>query len=101
MKKEKLNFEQITDILYAKYDKYDFEHLEDEFDEDLGKIEMVNQEGGEGKGEYYEIVNHFIDYDVYIKLIGWYSSYDGVDFSGNDYEEVIPKQKTITVYESI
>ena len=67
----------------------------------LGTIKEVDQYGGEGMGDTWYSVKHFVNYDTYVKINGFYSSYDGVDF-GN-YEQcmriVTPKEKTITVYE--
>lgn len=64
----------------------------------LGKIKEIEQKGGEDQGSEWHIVLYFVDHDVYIKVNGYYSSYDGVDF--DDYgKEVRPKEKTITVYE--
>lgn len=63
--------------------------------------EEVEQYGGEGKGEEWYSVKYFPDYDVYIRVDGFYQSYSGTDF----YEgwgccsEVKKIQKTITVYE--
>jgi hypothetical protein len=65
----------------------------------LGEIEEVDQVGGEGEGEYWHSVKHFKDHDVYIKTIGFYSSYNGTDFYEGYGEEVKPQQKTITVFQ--
>lgn len=75
----------------------------EEFNENelgLGKIVNVDVYGGEGKGDTWYRVFHFVDHDVYLKVNGWYSSYEGVDLSGewNCVKEVKPTEKTITVY---
>lgn len=55
-----------------------------------------------GEGSNWFSVKHFIDHDVYIKVSGFYTSYNGCDFDGwEDCSEVFPQQKTITVYEKI
>lgn len=60
----------------------------------------VEQYGGEGKGDTWYSVKYFKDYDVYLRINGWYQSHNGTDFNGwEDVEEVRPQQKTITVYE--
>jgi len=60
----------------------------------------IEQVGGEGEGDHWHSVKYFKDHDVYIKVIGFYSSYHGTDFSGYDCcYNVAPKEKTITVYE--
>ena len=58
----------------------------------------VAQKGGEGEGESWYTVKHFVDHDIFIKLNGFYTSYDGTDFDGYDYKEVLPHQEVITVY---
>lgn len=61
----------------------------------------VEQYGGEDQGSTWYSVKYFPDHDVYIRVDGYYSSYNGTDFNGwdGDCKEVRPKQKTITVYE--
>lgn len=68
---------------------------------ELGDIEEIARYGGEGQGETWYSVKHFKDHDVYIRVDGFYSSYNGTDFNGGwgDCSEVRPQQKTITVYE--
>lgn len=70
----------------------------------LGKVQQIYQEGGSDQGSRWESVMHFIDQNVYIKVCGYYSSYEGVDFGSDLWDstvffEVFPKQKTITIYE--
>ena len=65
----------------------------------LGKVVEVHHKGGSGQGEMWELVLHFVDHNVYIKLEGYYSSYDGKDFSGDELFEVFPKDKMVTFYE--
>jgi hypothetical protein len=100
---EKLTYEQILEVLKSKlkeveefaYEDYDKEEL------GLGEIEEVDKYGGEGKGETWYSVKHFVDHNVYIRVDGYYTSYEGTSF----YDEwdccrnVKPEQKTITVYE--
>lgn len=100
---EKLTFEQIMAVLKEKidgvsefaYEDYKKEELE------LGEIEEVDHYGGEDCGSTWYSVQHFKDHDVYIRVDGYYSSYEGTDFyDGWDCcKEVKPQQKTITVYE--
>ena len=65
----------------------------------LGKIVEVDSYGGEGQGETWYSVKHFVDHDVYIRIDGVYSSYEGVEFHDGYGKEVFPQQRTITVYE--
>ncbi len=62
----------------------------------LGKFECVEQYGGEGEGDTYYSVYHFIDHDVYIRFDGWYASHYGSEYK--EMFEVRPVEKTITVY---
>lgn len=65
----------------------------------LGTIAVVNSVGDkEGGGEYSEIVYNFVDYGVYLKITGFYSSYNGTDWN-DDWTEVFPQEKMTTVYE--
>lgn len=70
----------------------------------LGPVSEVDQYGGEDKGSTWYSVQHFTDHDVYIKVSGYYSSYEGTEFYGGFDEccsEVKPVQKTVTVFDKI
>ena len=99
---EKLIYGQIMEVLQDKIDSVD-EFAYEDYDKEelgLGEIKEVAQRGGEGEGEVWYSVKHFVDHDVYIKVDGWYSSYHGTDFDGwSSCREVRPEQKVITVYE--
>lgn len=100
---EKMTFEQIMAVLKEKIGTVDDFAYED-FDKDelnLGHIELVDEYGGEDQGSTWYVVYHFVDHDVYIKVDGYYSSYEGTDFYNGwgCCSEVKPKEKTITVYE--
>ena len=75
-------------------DDWDSERLDPIF----GKSTEVDSHGGEGSGEEYWTVRYFEEHDVYVRLEGYYSSYEGTNFDDDDYEHVYPHQKTITVY---
>ncbi len=66
----------------------------------LGKVVEVKQVGGEGEGETWYSVKHFVDHNVYLRIDGFYASYNGTDFNDGYGYEVKPTQKTITVYEN-
>ncbi len=73
---------------------------EDLDEEVFGKCDIIDEEGGhEGGGEYAHRVRFFEDHNVYIKLEGYYSSYNGTDFYDYDYEEVKPVERMVTFYE--
>lgn len=99
-----MNFEEIKnkleDLGITKddfaYQSFSGQELKDQF----GEVIEVLKEGGEGKGESWSVVRHFVDHNVYIRLDGFYTSYDGTDFGEDELVEVFPKEKTITVYES-
>lgn len=89
---------------YGSIQRFDNLYNEEEYDKlGLGKIvEMEDgSKGGSDRGSDYRRVFHFVDHNVYLEISGFYSSYDGVDFSG-DWEdcskEVRPYQEMITVY---
>lgn len=63
----------------------------------FGKLWEVNHEGGEGQGEYAEVI-FTVDGRRFFRKTGSYYSYDGYWWDG-PFREVFPKQKTITVYE--
>lgn len=67
----------------------------------LGVVKQVAGYGGEGKGEDWWKVYYFEDHNVYIKVDGWYQSYNGVEFyeGWDSCKNVSPKEKTIVIYE--
>jgi len=90
---KKLTFNEIVSILRENISVSDFGY--DDFSSEdlgLGTIKEVDSYGGEDQGTDWYTVKHFVDHDVYIRLEGYYSSYEGTDFSGNDYEEVFPTE---------
>lgn len=108
MSQSKLTFEQIINQLqFLGVEIEDFA-LEDVRKEcTLGEHlvfmdwQEVCQYGGEGQGDMWYSVKYFPYHDVYIRVDGYYSSYEGVDFEdwADSCKEVKPKEKTITVYE--
>lgn len=116
---EKLDYKQIMSVLQEELDgvsdfaygefgehkfpeaKYNTPEYKEMTHEKLGDFEEVVQHGGEDQGSEWYVVFYFKDHDVYIRCDGYYSSYNGTDFDdGWDCcSQVIPTQKTITVYE--
>lgn len=116
---KKLQFEEIIEILKTKLDdeafddgeeyEYSIERFNNIYSKqkynELGLGPIVKKpegsKGGSGQGSDYKRIYHFVDHDVYVEISGFYSSYEGVDFSG-DWEEcskeVRPYQEMITVY---
>lgn len=96
---KKLTFDEII----AKCKELDFSKSDygyGKFDKNIfGEVKQVYSQGGEGKGENWERVYHFIDHNVYLSMCGYYQSYNGVEFYDYEPTEVKPKQKIITVYE--
>ena len=119
MQIEKLNFDQIKGILESElfyennFSPEDFMHDEyysniDEIEEEgefkeeyrkLGRIETVEHFGGEGCGDDYYNVCHFVDHDVYIQFQGWYASHVGSEYQ--DMFEVKPEQVTKIEYNRV
>lgn len=80
----------------------EYEIAKNKFREQLGlNWKEVDQYGGEGQGDTWYSVKYFSEHDVYIKVEGYYQSYNGTEFyDGWDCcSEVKPTQKIITVYE--
>lgn len=79
------------------------EDLEDTIKVETGEWKEINQYGGEGQGDTWYSIKHFPKHNVYIKVSGYYSSYNGTDFGNwkNSCKGVIPVQKTIIDYEVI
>jgi len=93
LKQLQLEYSQSIKDYYEARDKEYIDSL------GLGKIVEVDQYGGEGMGDEWYSVKHFVDHDIYIKTTGFYQSHSGVEFYNGYGEEVFPKQKVITVYE--
>lgn len=98
----KLTFKEILEKVEAHYgevEEFAYDHESTEIS-GVGQMEEVDQYGGEGMGDDWYAIKHFPDHDVYVKVSGYYSSYDGTDFDGwNCCTEVKPAEKKITVYE--
>lgn len=65
----------------------------------------IEKKGGEGQGEEYHIVLKIKDeesgHEEFWIHTGFYSSWEGVDWSYGECYQVEPVQKTITVYEEV
>lgn len=62
--------------------------------------QYVEHYGGEDEGRDYWTIwrfNHVNGDSILIRVNGWYASYEGAEY--NNYEEVVPVSKTVTVYE--
>lgn len=97
-----MNYNEILEVLKSKLNSVDdFAYEEFELPE-LGDYTVAAKYGGGGKGETWYKVFHFTKHDVYIRVDGYYTSYNGTDFydGWDSCSEVRPVQKTITVYEA-
>lgn len=88
---------------YGSYEvpaEYEGKAMQEKFNEEFGEVKEVSEasRGGEDAGSQYVRVYHFVNDDVYVKITGYYASYDGTTFD-DEFQEVTPKEKTITVYE--
>ena len=66
------------------------------------EFKVVDSYGGEGQGtDFWTVIQVRLPGDdsetAFVKLHGWYTSYEGADYSGWKFVE--PRQKTITVYD--
>ena len=99
-----MNFKEIVEKLdQLEVSKDEFAH--EDWDrkvikETFGEVKEVFHKGGSGQGEEWSVVRYFADHDVYIRLDGFYTSYDGANFDDDEYFEVFPQTKTITIYEA-
>lgn len=64
----------------------------------IGEVEEVAQYGGEDMGSTWYSVKYFKDHDVYIRIDGHYTSYNGAEFYDGYGREVFPQEKTIIEY---
>lgn len=80
----------------------------DEFTESLGlgPIKEIEEHGrGEGDGEEYYKVFNFPLHDVYVRIDGYYESYNDTSFNGTSFngwsscKEVRPVERMVTFYE--
>lgn len=101
----KMNYQEILEKLKENIDSVSNFAFED-YDSKklgLGEVEEIDQYGGEGEGDHWHSVKHFKEHDIYIKVTGYYQSYNGTEFYGGwgSCSQVFPKQKTIIVYEQL
>jgi hypothetical protein len=89
-----MNYQEILAVLKEETSVEEFAYGW-KFPESLGKCVDIDAYGGEGQGETWYRVKHFVDHDVYIKVDGFYTSYDGTDFEDWDEacSEVRPTEK--------
>ena len=98
-----MNFQEIKakiDELEITKNDFAYEWDDETNDPIFGKVKDVERKGGEGQGEAWHLIRHFVDHNVYIRLKGFYSSYDGANFNRYDYEEVFPEQVIKTIYKT-
>lgn len=102
-----MNYQEIVEILKDKLDSVsDFAYQEYNSEElGLGKVKQILEanEGGEGKGEHWIRVFYFIDHDIYIRVEGYYQSYNGTEFYNEwgSLDQVKPKEVLQTIYQSV
>lgn len=86
-----LSWEETHEIYQNKFTEYLSQY-------DIGSWEEVDsQGGGEGGGEHFHSVIFFKDHNVYLRADGTYYSYDGIN-GADEFYEVEPQEKTITIY---
>lgn len=70
----------------------------------IGGFEEVEQYGGEGEGITWYSVKYFPKHDIYIKVSGYYTSYNGTEFYDGfegSCSEVRPEKVEVTQYNPI
>lgn len=116
-----MNFQEIVDALQKHYIDYEDEEEANEkgereyaegfnqfaeVDEDgslpeTGSWKEVDSHGGSDQGSDWWSVRYFADHDIYIRIHGWYSSYEGFTFEkewSGDLKQVYPYQETVTKF---
>lgn len=100
----KMNFSELKIALerhYVSVDSFAHEIYEKEVP-GVGKFDLVDEHGGEDEGSNWYNIRYFPDHDIYVKVQGYYQSYNGTSFDDwGDVTEVRPVEKTITVYEGV
>lgn len=100
-------FFELDGEFFEKYDRYldedetDLINTEEKEEKYLKKLGLQNYEDKGGRcdtSQFWNVV-YFPDYDVYIKISGWYDSYGNYEHGYNKIEEVKPKQVTTTIYQ--
>lgn len=82
------------------------EDLSDKDLEQLPDFEEVHSVGNrEGGGDHAEIIWHFTDPNnpedkgIYIRITGFYQSYNGTEWDEDSLCQVFPKKRKVTVWE--
>lgn len=65
----------------------------------FGRVETVEQVGGEGEGDRAHVVVKFLKTGQFFRCDGYYSSYEGAEYDGQWFE-VKPKLVQVTRYEA-
>jgi len=120
----KSNFKSINYFIDEWYDEYDEDGDYDEDNETsqepvekisnsdkhknlktvLGNWKEIHVSGGSDRGSNWVSVFYFENHDVYIRVNGYYSSYEGVEFNDTSWDtkeikEVRPKEVIKVIYE--
>jgi hypothetical protein len=84
---------------YSKWDEDSVVEFKKQLAEANINFELVDRYGGEDQGSDYWSVYSFTDgmQVVFIQFQGWYASYEGSTYE--EFYEVQPVEKTITVFE--
>ena len=83
--------DSIKDIISKFIEKFYRDNNNDNF------LKLFEHYGGEGQGDIYYDVYHHIPSDTYIKLEGYYSSYNGVEYY-DGWSKVKPVEKVAYDY---
>ena len=64
----------------------------------FGKLQVVNEYGGEGQGERIGMVIHFIEHNLYLEVSTYYDSWNGYDYKEGTWFTVYPCIQVSKVY---
>ena len=100
-----MNYEEILEKIKEKFNvpsDFAYQHTQCEVS-GIGTMQEIEQKGGEDEGSSWYAIKYFLDHDIYIKISGWYSSYEGTEFTDWDEccKQVVPQEKLVTVFEAL
>lgn len=97
-------YDEDYDIFLESYGDYtpmkEFENKEEaiEFIDGLGLGNFVQVDYRCDTSKFYSIT-HFKDYNIFVKITGWYDSYGGGEHTYDEITQVFPKTISKIIYE--
>lgn len=99
-----MNKKEIIKTLEEEVQRFEYRFVEDP-KLDGFSFEVAHQWGGEGKGVsigyVWKLTENSTKESFYVKVEGYYESWDGTDWSYASVNECWPKEKLVTVWETV